>query len=186
MPDAEFLLLGDALWLEFVNTAAGPGRQDALFDLQAYLRWTKALRLEPPGGAADFDEARRFRGQLLAMVRALAASSHPPASGIEAVNVRLATLEGHERLIRVGGAWRIRFAPARPPTALEAVARSVAETLARPVAVVRACANGECGLYLLDDSLGQGRRWCSPTRCGVQGRIERRRRSRPTPLVAES
>jgi predicted RNA-binding Zn ribbon-like protein len=186
MPDAEFVLLGDALWLEFVNTVAGPGRQDALPDLQAYLRWTKAMRLEAPGVAVDFSEARRFRDQLLTLARALAASSHPPASVIEAVNVRLATLEGRERLIRVGGAWQIRFAPARPPTALEAVARSVAETLARPVAVVRACANVECGLYLLDDSLGQGRRWCSAMRCSVRGRIERRRRSRPNPLVAES
>lgn len=186
MPDPEFLLLGDALWLEFVNTVAGPRRQDALPDAQAYLRWTKAMRLEPPGTAAAFEEARRFRDQLLAMAGALESSRNPPASGIEAVNARLAPLEGRERLIRVGGAWQIRFAPARPPGALEAVARSVAETLANPVAVVRACANPECGLYLVDDSPSQGRRWCSPTRCGVRGRIERRRRSRPNPLVAES
>lgn len=186
MPDAEFLLLGDALWLEFVNTVAGPGREDALPDVQAYLRWTKATRLEPPETAAAFEEARRFRDHLLGMARALECSRNPSASGIEAANARLAPLEGRERLIRVGGAWQVRFAPARPPSALEAVARSVAETLANPVAVVRACANPECGLYLLDDSLGQGRRWCSPTRCGAGGRIERRRRSRLNPLVAES
>jgi predicted RNA-binding Zn ribbon-like protein len=187
MPDAEFLLLGDALWLEFVNTVAGPGREDALPDAQAYLHWTKAMRLASPGAAAAFEEVRRFREQLLAMARALGSSRrHPLASGIEAVNTHLASLTGREHLIRVGGAWRLRFAPARPPTALEAVARSVAETLANPVAVVRACANPECGLYLMDDSPNQTRRWCSPSRCGVRGRTERRRRSRPTPLVSES
>ncbi|HXI19542.1 MAG TPA: ABATE domain-containing protein, partial [Gemmatimonadales bacterium] len=65
MPDPEFLLLGDALWLEFVNTArTPPGPRDALADPAAYLRWTKAVRIEPPEVAAAFDEARRLRRQL--------------------------------------------------------------------------------------------------------------------------
>ncbi len=42
MPDPEFLLLGDALWLEFVNTVATPsGVADAIPDAGAYLRWTQ-------------------------------------------------------------------------------------------------------------------------------------------------
>ena len=104
---------------------------------------------------------------------------------VEAINERLASLEGRERLVRVGGAWKIRFAPSRQPTALEAIAHSVAETLANPLAIVRSCANAECGLYLIDDSPNQSRRWCSQSRCGARGRTERRRRSRPTPMVNE-
>jgi predicted RNA-binding Zn ribbon-like protein len=186
MADTEFVLLGDALWLEFANTRPVNGRPDALPDPQAYLRWTKAMRLEASAGAVGFDQARSFRDQLVNLAQALQESRRPPGSAIEAVNARLAPLEGRERLLRVGGSWRIRFAPARPPGALEAIARSVAETLADPLALVRLCANEACGLFLIDDSPGRGRRWCSPLRCGTRGRIERRRKSRPTPLVPES
>lgn len=185
MPDTEFLLLGDALWLEFVNSTAGPGREDTLPEAQAFLRWTKAMRLEPQTGASAFEDARRFREQLLTLAKALDGKRNPPASVVEAVNARLASLEGREHLVRVGGAWRIRFAPSRQPSALEAIAHSVAETLANPLAIVRLCANAECGLFLIDDSSNQSRRWCSQSRCGLRGRTERRRRSRPTPLVNE-
>jgi predicted RNA-binding Zn ribbon-like protein len=185
MPDAEFLLLGDAPWLEFINSAAGPRRADTLPDQQAYLRWTKAMRLDPSAGPSAFEEALRFREQLISLAQALAGRRIPPASVVEAVNSRLATLEGRERLIRVGGTWRLRFGPSRQPGAIEAIARSAAETLANPLVMVRTCANPDCGLYLMDDSPTQSRRWCSPSRCGLSGRTERRRRSRPTPLVNE-
>ena len=104
---------------------------------------------------------------------------------IEAVNTRLKGLEGREQLVRIGGSWRLRFAPVRPPRALEAVAQSAAQNLADPLIMVRQCANPDCGLFFADDSLNQGRRWCSKTLCGQQGRIERRRGPRITPIVAE-
>jgi len=186
MADPEFLLLGDALWLEFINTAATPpGARDTLPDAAAFLHWTKAVRLEAPEGARGFDEMRRFREQLLGLAEALQARRGPPPSVIEAINGRLARLEGREHLVRVAGAWRLRFAPGRPPSALEAVAQSAAQTLANPLACVRRCANPECGLFLVDDSPSQSRRWCSRSRCGHRGRIERRRGTRPTPLLAD-
>jgi predicted RNA-binding Zn ribbon-like protein len=186
VPDPEFLLLGDALWLEFVNTAetAGAGR-DALPDLAAYRRWTKSIRLEPPADAAAFHDAIRFRTKLLNLARAIDSGRTPPPSAIEAINTRLLTLEGRRQLVRIAGAWRLRFAPSRPPSALEAVALSAAETLANPLTVVRHCANPECALFFADDSPGQGRRWCSRSRCGQRGRIERRRTSRPAPMLSE-
>ncbi|HWA58425.1 MAG TPA: ABATE domain-containing protein [Gemmatimonadales bacterium] len=186
MSDAEFLLLGDALWLDFVNTQGAPGRAEALADPQAYLRWTKALRLEAPETAVAFAEALRFRDQLTRLAQALEAGRTPPAGAIEAINTRLAARPGAERLVRVGGAWRVRYAPDRAPTAVEAIARSAAETLATPVAVVRSCANPACGLFLLDETSNQSRRWCSGTRCGKLGRTERRRRTRLTPIVNET
>ena len=54
-----------------------------------------------------------------------------------------------------------------------------------PLAKVRQCTNPECGLYFVDESPNQSRRWCSRSRCGLRGGFERRRRSRPTPLVGE-
>jgi predicted RNA-binding Zn ribbon-like protein len=186
MPDPEFLLLGDALWLEFVNTAmTPPGPHDALGDPGAYLRWTKAVRIESPEDAAAFDEARHFRQQLTHLAQALETGRNLPPSAIDAVNRRLAVLEGREQLVRIAGAWRLRFAPGRTPTALEAVASSAAQVLANPLTSVRRCANPDCGLYIADESPTQSRRWCSRARCGQHGRIERRRGTRPTPLVGE-
>lgn len=185
MPDPEFLLLGDGLWLELVNTIGTLARPETLPDPAAYLRWTKAVRLPSPAAAKDFEEVLRFREQLLRLARALDGSRNPPAAVVAAINAQLSGWDGQEQLVRAGGSWRLEFAPARPPSGLEAIARSAAAALANPLAVVRACANPECGLFLLDESPNQGRRWCSPSRCGLRGRTERRRRTRLTPLVAE-
>jgi predicted RNA-binding Zn ribbon-like protein len=186
MPDPEFLLLGDALWLEFVNTVAPPtGGSDALSGPAAYLRWTKSVRLEQPLDGAAFQDALQLRTKLHNLARVLDAGRKPPPAAIEAINTRLLTLEGRRQLVRIGGAWRLRFAPGRPPSALEAVALSAAETLADPLTVVRHCANPDCGLFFADASANQGRRWCSRSRCGQRGRIERRRATRPAPLLSE-
>ena len=51
MADPEFILLGDALWLDFVNTARGRGPvTDRLPDAAAYHRWTKATRIGSVAG----------------------------------------------------------------------------------------------------------------------------------------
>jgi predicted RNA-binding Zn ribbon-like protein len=183
--DPEFRLLGDALWLEFINTAESPTQgRDRLPDPAAYLRWTKAVRLEAPVSAAAFGEAMEFRGRLVSMALALEAGRSPPSSAITAVNARLHGFDGREQLVRIGGSWQVRFVPARSPTALEAVARSVGETLSNPVVVVRRCANPACGLFFADGSPQLSRRWCGPD-CRQRGRVERRRTSRPAPLLAE-
>lgn len=183
MPDAEFLLLGDALWLEFVNTA-GAGR-DMLPDPGAYHRWTKAVRVESPEDAEAFEEAIAFRGRLDSLAAALTEKRAPPPSSVEAINRLLAALEGREQLVRIGGHWRVKFGTARPPSAAQAVAQSAAQTLANPLAAVHRCANPDCELFFADDSSSQSRRWCSRNRCGQRGRIERRRSNRITPIVAE-
>ncbi len=183
MSDAEFLLLGDALWLEFVNTA-GAGR-DALPNPGAYHRWTKAVRVGSAGDPEGFAEALSLRTRLVTLADALTEKRAPPPSSIEAINRLLVALEGREQLIRIGGRWRLAFGAARPPTGMEAVAQSAAQTLANPLAVVRRCANPECGLFFADDSASQSRRWCSRNRCGQRGRIERRRSNRITPIVAD-
>lgn len=183
MPDPEFLLLGDTLWLEFINTARGG--EDTLPDAASFLRWSKAVQVDNVRGAEAFTQVRKFRDQLLALAEALQQGRHPPPSVVESVNSRLAGLEGREQLVRVGGAWRMRFAPGRSPNALEAIAHSVAVTLASPAATIRRCANPNCALYLMDDSSTQSRRWCSRARCGQGTRVERRRNTRLTPVVAE-
>ncbi len=183
MTDHEFLLLGDALWLDFVNTARPA--LDALPDATAFQRWCRAVCVDPTAGPVSFTELRRFRERLTLLARALAEHRNPPPSAVEAINGRLAAVEGREHLVRIGGTWRIRFAPGRGPTALEAVAYSAAQSLAAPQVRIRVCANPSCGLFLQDDSPSQSRRWCSRSRCGQGTRVERRRRVRPTPLISE-
>jgi predicted RNA-binding Zn ribbon-like protein len=184
--DAEFLLLGDALWLDFVNTAAvPPDLHEGLPDPAALHRWTKAVRVEAPPRASVHADALVFRHKLLALAEALAAGRGPTPTAIESLNRVLSALEGREALIRVGGSWRVRFQPGRPPGALEAVARSAAESLSHTLLVIRRCANPECQLFFGDESPNHSRRWCSPARCGQRGRVERRRTSRPTPLITE-
>ena len=183
MADPEFILLGDALWLDFANTAPFlPHRHDHLPDHAAYVRWNRALKLSAESDVA-IDRVRRMRDQLLEMAQCLDAGRTPSSALTQSINGVLGGLDGTEQLIRVGVAWRLRFQTMRPPTPVEAIAASAAATLANPLAHVRRCAGIDCGLYFTDLTPQQSRRWCSPGRCGHRGRVERRRVSRATPLL---
>ncbi len=176
MATPEFTLLGDAAWLDFVNSARGrdPSPPDLLPDADAYVRWTLAQQLEPEPEIA-FHLVRAFREQLTRLAEALHLGLTPPASAVGAINVRLAECSGSHQLTRVNGSWRLRFAPARPLRALHAVARSAAATLADPATIVRQCAGATCSLFFIDQTPSQSRRWCDPALCGRASRVERRR-----------
>jgi predicted RNA-binding Zn ribbon-like protein len=175
MGHPEFTLLGDAVWLDFVNSGRGriPDPPDLLPDAAAYQRWAHAQHLDPD--ASPYGVVRQFREQLTSLAEALHAGLQPPAAVIAAVNEQLARSTGTNRLTRVGGEWRMHFAPSRPLAALEAIARSAAATLTDSTVMVRRCAGETCSLFFTDDSPSQSRRWCSPALCGVNGRVERRR-----------
>jgi predicted RNA-binding Zn ribbon-like protein len=172
----EFILLGDAVWLDFVNSARGRvlSPADLLPDADAFGRWSELLRLEPDPDA-PFDVVRGFRDRLTALAEALHAGLQPPSTAISAINEQLARSAGANQLIRVRGDWRLRFAPCDPPDALVAIARSAAATLIDPLVFVRRCAADDCSLFFADDSPSGSRRWCSTAICGSSGRVERRR-----------
>jgi predicted RNA-binding Zn ribbon-like protein len=176
MADSEFTLLGDAVWLDFVNSSRGRtlSPPDLLRDADAYGRWSRAQNLDPEDGAS-FALVRPFRGQLTAIAEALHAGLQPPGGAIAALNSQLARCTGSTQLTRIGGGWRLRFAPSRPLRALEAIARSAAATLADPAMAVRRCAGDCCSLFFADDSPSQERRWCDAATCGRGARVERRR-----------
>jgi predicted RNA-binding Zn ribbon-like protein len=178
MPDSEFTLLGDAVWLDFINTARGrvPSPPDLLADDQAFVRWAQAQSLN----SIDLDrpslgEVLRFRERLTALADALDSGLQPPAGSIAAINEQLARNGGSHQLTRIGGEWQLRFAPSRQPAVLEAIAQSVAACLVDPLHFVRRCAGVGCSLFFSDDSPNQGRRWCDPAVCGRQVKVERRR-----------
>ena len=173
----EFILLGDALWLDFVNSAGGrmPSPPARLSDDDALARWYRLQHLDPEAEPAPIDAVRCFRDRLAALAEALHDGLQPPAAAIAALNEQLSRSVGSHQLTRVGGEWRMRFAPGRPPSALEAIARSAATTLTEPRTAVRRCAAEHCSLFFTDDTPTGSRRWCVAEICGRDVRVERRR-----------
>jgi predicted RNA-binding Zn ribbon-like protein len=173
----EFTFLGDALWLDFVNTARGrcPDAPDLLQDESAMLRWAGTQSLELNGGLPPLGRVIQFRERLVAMAEALHARLQPPTASIVAINEHLAHCGGHHQLTRVSGEWRLRFAPQQRPGVLEAIAQSAAASLSDSLRLVRRCAGPGCSLFFCDDSPNQSRRWCSAELCGRETRVERRR-----------
>jgi predicted RNA-binding Zn ribbon-like protein len=177
MADDQFTLLGDAVWLDFVNTAQGriAPPPDLLPDFDGWRRWALTRKLDPGANPSVFPAIRRLRDHLTALAEALHAERPPPGGSIAAMNELLTDRPGSQRLTRISGQWRLQFAPSRAATALETIARSAAGTLADPVTRVRRCAGQHCSLFFTDDSPTGSRRWCDAGVCGRDRQIERRR-----------
>jgi predicted RNA-binding Zn ribbon-like protein len=177
MTETEFTLVGDALWLDFINTAKGrgPTPPDLLSDEGALLRWSAAQRIALSDGSPPLPLALRLRERLTALAEALHAGLQPPSASIAAINEHLAQGGGCHQLTRIGGEWQLRFAPEQRPGVLQAIAQSAAASLADSLRFVRRCAGEECSLFFSDESPNQSRRWCSIEVCGRQMRVERRR-----------
>ncbi len=173
----EFILLGDALWLDFVNSARGRivSPPDRLSDADAWARWSALQHLDGAGDPVPLARVREFRHRLTQLADALHEGRVAPAGVIGALNEQLGFAAGRQQLTRIGGDWHIRFAPFRPPATLAAIARSAAATLADTRTALRRCGAESCSLYFIDDSPTGSRRWCDAAVCGRHGRIERRR-----------
>jgi predicted RNA-binding Zn ribbon-like protein len=179
MAHPEFTLLGDAVWLDFVNSARGRTHSphDQLPDAAAFTRWAHAQRLMQLDAGAPYAVVRQFRQQLTALAEALARGLQPPAGAIAAINAMLAGSTGSHQLTRVSGEWRLRFAPSQALAPLEAIARSAATTLADAAVTVRRCAGETCSMFFADASANRSRVWCAPS-CAANQRVERRRSNR--------
>src|SRR3954462_2886449 len=105
--DTEFTLLGDALWLDFVNTARGrvPDPPDLLLDDAAVLRWSAAQSMDLNGGAPPLDIVRQLRERLIVLAEALHSGLQPPTASIMAINNQLAQDGGCHQLTRISGEW---------------------------------------------------------------------------------
>ena len=177
MAHTEFTLLGDAVWLDFINSALGrtPDPPDLLPDTDAFVRWALAQRLLQLDRPPPYEAVRELRARLTALAAALDAGFQPPVGAIAAINDLLGGCAGSHRLVRVSGEWRLQFAPARPLSPLEAIARSAAGSLADHAATVRRCAGETCSLFFTDSTPTGSRRWCDSAVCGQGARVERRR-----------
>jgi predicted RNA-binding Zn ribbon-like protein len=172
-----FILIGDALWLDFVNSARGriAAPPDRLPDPDAWVRWSSLQHLNGAGDLVPFPQILEFRARLTELAEAMHDGRAAPAGVIAVLNEHLGRTAGRQQLTRVGGEWRLRFAPLRPPAPLEAIARSAAATLADGRTAVRRCSGEGCSLLFADDSAHGSRRWCDAAECGRDARVERRR-----------
>ena len=177
MTEPEFTLLGDALWLDFINTARGrgPAPPDLLADEAALLRWSAAQSIDLNGRQPPLPLVLQLRERLTALAEALHTGFQPPAASIAAINEQLAQGGGCHQLTRISGGWQLRFAPERRPDVLQAIAQSAAASLADSLRFVRRCAGEGCSLFFSDDTPNQTRLWCSVTICGQEMKVERRR-----------
>ena len=174
-----FVILGDAIWIDFVNTARGTGPvMDRLTDHDAYLQWTRLEKLPADDPAVPFPDILEFRERLTALARAVSMGKQAPASAIHAINTILGQGAGYHQLTRVQGSYRTVFTPVRAAAAMDAIARSAAVTLSDPDVIVRQCSGTACTLFFIDSSPNHSRRWCSGATCGKQLRVERRRTAR--------
>jgi predicted RNA-binding Zn ribbon-like protein len=173
----DFILLGDALWLDFVNSGRGriAASPDRLSDADAWVRWSSLQHLDSAGDPVPFPKILEFRDRLTELAEAMHDGRAAPAGVIAVLNEHLGRTGGRQQLTRVGGEWRLRFAPLRSPAPLEAIARSAAATLADAKTAVRRCAGESCSLLFTDDSANGSRRWCDPAECARDARVERRR-----------
>jgi predicted RNA-binding Zn ribbon-like protein len=177
MADDRFTLLGDAVWLDFVNTARArvTPAPDLLPDVDAWRRWASTCRLDAGSAAADFPAIIRLRARLTELAQTLHADHPAPGGAVAAINEILQQRTGVERLTRVSGRWRLQFAPSQAGSAVATIARSAAATLADPLARVRRCSGRDCSLFFIDNSPAGSRRWCDAQVCGRDARVERRR-----------
>ena len=177
MPDPEFILLGDALWLDFVNTGEGrtADAPDRLPDLAAYHRWAKAQKLASDADIIPFGKLLDLRTTLAGLAAILATGRQAPSSAVEVINEFLAQTAGYFQLIRTQGKWHVQFTPGHSTCASDAIVLSAARSLGDTRKQVQRCAGDTCSLFFIDDSASQSRKWCSMAACGERNRVERRR-----------
>jgi predicted RNA-binding Zn ribbon-like protein len=173
-----FLFLGNALWLDFVNTEiiSGGERADLLrseADLWAWL--AQAGALETGNGPSETDgerllgRARDLRTSLRSMADQVTRGDSVSEEVVEAINGVLRLRQGNMQLCRDGDIWRQEFRSEDTggDTALLPVAQSAAELLsAGEWRLVRRCEGPKCILYFYDTSKNHKRRWCSMAGCG--------------------
>lgn len=185
-----FLFLGNALWLDFVNTeiVADGTRADLLKsggDVWAWLTQAGALNEGDGLSEADGERLLRRARELRAFLRNMAAQmaqGAPVSEGaVEAINDLLRLRRGRTQLFRDGDAWRKEFRAEDTggDTALVPIAQSAADLLSEgDWRLIRRCEHPKCILYFYDTSKNHKRRWCSMAGCGNRVKAAHHRRSR--------
>lgn len=179
-PPRGFLLLGEPVSLDLVNTRVRTGGVDVdLLDkpsaLAAWLA-AEADRLPWSGTvtSADLQAVRRLRDSIAALLSARRAHAQPARMALDTVNTALSTAGRASRITwsRQGPRAESRAAGSKRDTLLHALAMDAASLLTGPDAkLVRTCKHPDCVLQFL--ARNPRRRWCSASVCGNRARVAR-------------
>ncbi|WP_119461404.1 CGNR zinc finger domain-containing protein [Rhodospirillaceae bacterium SYSU D60014] len=197
-----FPFLGNAAWLDFVNTelSNGDDKIELLTGFDAFMRWGREAKLIDRGEGhvlenaaperfhpdAVFEEALALRAELRKAVGDLTNGQTPGSPLLDQINKLLGDHPAVLSLKRTEGTWQIGSKPV--VTGPRSVLARVAEDFARFMAtadpmLLRRCASERCQIYFYDTSKNHTRRWCSMEFCGnrakVAGHRSRLQRSRP-------
>jgi predicted RNA-binding Zn ribbon-like protein len=179
-----FLFVGNALWLDFVNTEKmrDGSRADLLDGYPAWVDWmvqagvvadgSRALLLgrgEGETGVRILAQARELRVALRAVAKAAATGRSVPDDAVVAVNAWLARRRVRKEIARTEAGYELKTVEAwnDPADLLAAVAESAAEFICGDrLQFVRKCESDRCILHFYDNSKNHGRRWCRMSACG--------------------
>jgi predicted RNA-binding Zn ribbon-like protein len=195
MPRAKvehFTFLGAHPCLDFVNTAPGAERVDALRNFDDLVEWLSESRLVPMSELSEVsgrwsgvdarrthEEALSFREELIRMLERVVASRNAPEHAITAINRYLSEREGRMELVRArtGFAQEFRRQLERPGQLLVPIAESATDLLCNhELNRIKRCASPPCGLYFYEVARNRRRRWCSMKTCGNRAKLAAFRR----------
>ena len=173
MAESEFILLGDAVWLDFVNTARGrvPAPPDLLPD-------SAAIAALGPGPESRLGERHRpvtgggagvSPSAWPSWPRRCTPDLQPPPASIAAINQQLAR---RRRVPAADPGERRVAAPICPGPAAQSPGSHRPVRRGRPggsAALHPALRRESCSLFFTDDSPNQSRRWCHAARVRPAG-----------------
>jgi predicted RNA-binding Zn ribbon-like protein len=184
---SDFLLVGNLLWLDFVNTepVMEGERVDLLRNFGELVAWLqaaaglpdvearRAVRWEGKEGQAVLPEALALRAALRDGAERLAQGKSVGERMVPAINRVLASRPAYRELIREGKRWVSRERPlsTSPHHLLVPIAESAAWLLEHgDPSLVRRCEGSSCVLLFYDTTRNRSRRWCSMEGCGSRAK----------------
>ena len=199
-PAAFARLVGERLWLDFVNSdraVNGPAKSaDALDDFDTYVGWLGAARVldheraaamlrraqqQPTAATAALHEARRLRNVLRTLAEnGSAGDERAEGVALSEINRILGRSAGSRRVEpRSDGGFVRSFVTVGDVFAglLVPVIESAADALVHDeLRRVHRCAAPRCGRVFYDASRNGKRRWCEMATCGNRAKAARHRR----------
>ena len=169
-----FLFLGNALWLDFVNTEiAVNGEPVDLVQSEADLRaWLAQCGVLDEGALSEavlLPHALELRAFLRTLAGQFAQGRPLPPEAAETLNRLLSSRHGSMRLLGRDDGWILVFHSenVQAADALVPLVQSAADLLtAGDWRLVRKCEGPKCVLFFYDMSKNHKRRWCSMEGCG--------------------
>ena len=191
MAEHRFLLVGERLCLDFVNTeiVVAGNRVDLLETFGDLVHWCDAAHVLTPtdaralvrhweGRSAGQDtlrEAVRFRATLREMFARFAdGRRHVRQETLDAINEMMALGAVGREVIRTPDGYRVRARRRfdAPRQLLAPIAESAADLLSTDdPSLVKRCQNPQCILFFYDTTKNHARRWCSMAACGNRAKV---------------